>query len=364
MPRPRSAMRKIRDVLRLSQGEGWSRRQVARAVGLPPTTVADYLGRIRVAGLGWPLADAVDDAELERRLFQRGAFPPSSQRSLPDWAEIHRELRRPGVTLQLLWMENKERHPDGHQYTQFVHHYRAWARHLDVVLRQEHRAGEKLFLDFPGDTIPIVDPDTGRAEGRQLFVAVLGASNYTYAEALPSQELPQWIAAHGRSFAALGGCPQILVPDNLKSAVIQAHRYEPILNRTYEEMAAHYGCAVIPARARKPRDKAKVEQGVLMAERWILASLRHRTFFSRVAANDAIRERLQWLNDRPFKSCMGRDAASSSSSTSPPCGHSPRGRTSTASGSGARSTSTTTSRSITITTPSPPRWSATPTRRG
>jgi transposase len=209
------------------------------------------------------------------------------------------------VTLQLLWMEHKEAHPDGHQYTQFVHHYREWARHLDLVLRQEHRAGEKLFLDFAGETIPVVDPETGVEGPWELFVGVLGASDYTYAEALPSQELPQWIAAHVRCFQFLGGCPKILVPDNLKSAVTQAHRYEPLLNRTYEEMATHYGCAVIPARPRKPRDKAKVEAGVLMVERWILATLRHQTFFSGVALNDAIRERLERLNDRPFKKLDG-----------------------------------------------------------
>jgi transposase len=305
MPRPRSAMRKIREVLRLSQGEGLSRRQVARAAGVPPTTVADYLGRIAAAGLSWPLPDDVDDADLERRLFTRGDFPPQSQRPMPDWAAVHRELRRPSVTLQLLWMEHKEAHPDGHQYTQFVHHYREWARHLDLVLRQEHRAGEKLFLDFAGETIAVVDPETGVEDPWELFVGVLGASDYTYAEALPSQQLPQWIAAHVRCFQFLGGCPKILVPDNLRSAVTQAHRYEPLLNRTYEEMATHYGCAVIPARPRKPRDKAKAEQGVLMVERWILATLRHQTFFSGVALNDAIRERLQRLNDRPFKKLDG-----------------------------------------------------------
>jgi len=186
-----------------------------------------------------------------------------------------------------------------------VHHYREWARHLDLVLRQEHRAGEKLFLDFAGETIPVVDPETGVEDPWELFVGVLGASDFTYAEALPSQGLPQWIAAHVRCFQFLGGCPKILVPDNLKSAVTQAHRYEPLLNRTYEEMATHYGCAVIPARPHKPRDKAKVEAGVLMAERWILATLRHQTFFSGVALNDAIRERLQRLNDRPFKKLDG-----------------------------------------------------------
>jgi hypothetical protein len=182
--------------------------------------VADYLGRIAAAGLSWPLPDDVDDADLERRLFTRSDFPPQSQRPMPDWAAVHRELRRPSVTLQLLWMEHKEAHPDGHQYTQFVHHYREWARHLDLVLRQEHRAGEKLFLDFAGETIPVVDPETGVGAPWELFVGVLGASDYTYAEALPSQELPQWIAAHVRCFAFMGGCPRILVPDYVPRHII------------------------------------------------------------------------------------------------------------------------------------------------
>lgn len=304
MPRPRSAMRKIREVLRLSLGEKLSRRQVGTAVGLPYTTVADYLSRASRAGLSWPLPEGMDDRELEARLFVTMA-PKIETRPLPDWAEVHRELRRPGVTLQLLWYEYKQVAPEGYQYSQFCRHYRLWRRHLDVVMRQEHRAGEKLFVDFPGMTIPIVDPQTGAVSRAELFVAVLGASNYTYAEALPSQELPHWIAGHVHAFEFLGGCPQILVPDNLRSGVTRAHRYEPELNRTYQEMAAHYRVAVIPARAGKPRDKAKVEVGVLIAERWIIASLRNRTFFSLAEANVAIRERLEWLNQRPFKKLPG-----------------------------------------------------------
>jgi len=209
------------------------------------------------------------------------------------------------VTLQLLHMEYRERHPDGYGYTQFCRHYRAWQGHLDAVMRQEHRAGERLFVDFAGQTLPITDPDTGEAWDAQLFVAVLGASSYTYAEALASQALPDWITGHVHAFSSLGGASRIIVPDNLKAGVTRAHRYEPELNRTYAEMAAHYGCAVIPARPRKPRDKAKVESSVLLAERWILAALRHRTFFSLTEANAAIRQRLDWLNRRPFKKLPG-----------------------------------------------------------
>ncbi len=257
VPRPRSAMRKIREILRLALGEGLSRRKVGAATRLPYTTVTDHLVRARAAGLGWPLPDDMDDAQLEARLFAPVAPPPARElRPLPDWPTVHRELRRPGVTLALLWMEYKASHPDGYQHSWFCAAYRRWQGHLDVVMRQEHRAGEKLFVDFAGQTIPIVDADTGEVWGAQLFVAVLGASSYTYAEALPSQELPHWIAAHVHAFSFIEGCTAIVVPDNLRSGVTRAHRYEPDINRTYEEMAAHYGCAVIPGRPRKPRDKA------------------------------------------------------------------------------------------------------------
>jgi transposase len=305
VPRPRSTMRKIREILRLSLGEGLSRRQVGAATAMPYSTIADHLARAERAGLGWPLPEDMDDAELEARLFAKPEAPPSSSRPLPDWVEVHHELRRKGVTLQLLWLEYREHYPDGYGYTQFCRHYRTWQGRLDLVMRQEHRVGEKLFVDFAGMTIPITDPDSGEVWQAQLFVAVLGASNYTYAEALASQALPHWIGAHVHAFDFLGGCPRIIVPDNLRSAVSRAHRYEPEINRTYAEMAAHYGCAVIPARPYKPRDKAKAEQGVLLAERWVLAALRQRTFFSLAEANAAIAERVAWLNARPFKKLPG-----------------------------------------------------------
>jgi len=305
VPRPRSAMRKIREVLRLSLADGLSRRQVGAATGLPYTTVTDHLARARAAGLGWPLPDDLDDAALEARLFSSAARPAGPGRPVPDWPTVHRELRRKGVTLQLLWLEYKERHPDGYQYTQFVERYRRWARTLDVVMRHDHRAGERLFVDYPGQTLPIVDQATGEISQAELFVAVLGASSYTYATATASQALPDWIGAHVGAFEFFGGVPAIIVPDNLRSGVRRADRYEPDINRTYAELAAHYGTAVIPARPYKPRDKAKVEAGVLVAERWILAALRNRTFFSLVEANSAIRERLAWLNERPFKKLPG-----------------------------------------------------------
>jgi transposase len=298
-------MRKIRELLRLHLGAGLSRRQAAVAAGMPYSTAADHLARAERAGLGWPLPEGMDDGQLEACLFARTESPPAASRPLPDWRTVHLELRRKGVTLQLLWMEYKERQPEGYQYTQFCRHYRVWQGRLDLVMRQEHRAGEKLFVDFPGMTLPIVEPDTGQVREAQLFVAVLGASSYTYAEAFASQTLPDWIAGHVHAFEAFGGCPAIIVPDNLKAGVSRAHRYEPEINPTYSEMAAHYGCAVIPARPAKPRDKAKAEQGVLLAERWILAALRHRMFFSLAEANAAIAERVAWLNARPFKKLPG-----------------------------------------------------------
>ncbi|OPZ41619.1 MAG: Integrase core domain protein [Actinobacteria bacterium ADurb.BinA094] len=308
MSRPRSAMRKIREILRLSLSEGLSRRQIGAALGMPYTTVADHLRRTQAAGLTWPLPDGITDAELEARLFG----PPAAcgpRCPMPDFAEVQRELRQPGVTLQLLWMEYKERFPAGYQYSQYCEHYRRWRRRVDVVMRQEHKAGEKLFVDFAGQKLPITCEETGAATGAQLFVAVLGASSYTYAEATPSQELRHWIAAHVHAFAYFGGAPRIVVPDNLASAVTRAHRYEPDVNRTYEEMAAHYGAVVIPARPGRPRDKAKVEVGVQVAERWLLASLRKTVFFTLAEANAAIAERLEWLNRRPFKKLPGSRAS-------------------------------------------------------
>jgi transposase len=298
-------MRKIREILRLILGEGHSRRAAATASGVPIATIADQLARARRAGLGWPLPDDMDDARLEARLFARPEAPPSAGRPLPDWPTVHRELKRKGVTLQLLHMEYKADHPDGYQYTQFCRLYRTWRGHLDVVMRQEHRAGEKLFVDFAGQTIPITDPATGEVWQAQLFVAALGASSYTYAEALASQALPDWIAAHVHAFTFYEGAAAIIVPDNLKAGVTRAHRYEPGINRTYEEMAAHYRAAIIPARSGRPRDKAKVESAVLVATRWVVAALRHRTFFSLAEANAAIAERIAWLNARPFRKLPG-----------------------------------------------------------
>ncbi len=295
-------MRKIREVLRL-HAAGRSQRQIAASVGVGQSTVGDYLTRTRLAGISDP--GELGEVALERALYPPKPALPAESRGLPDWAEVHRELKRKGVTLFLLWQEYKAAHPQGFHYSWFCQHYRAWAGKLDVVMRQHHRAGETLFVDYAGQTVPIVDRHTGETQEAQVFVAVLGASSYTYAEATWTQSLPDWVGSHQRAFAHLGGVPENVVPDNLKSGVTTPHRYEPDLNPTYAEMAAHYGVAILPARVAKPRDKAKVEAGVQIVERWVLAWLCNQTFFSLDELNDAIAELLTALNERPFKKLPG-----------------------------------------------------------
>jgi transposase len=271
-------MRKLRQALRLAWEVGLSLRPIGRSLGLSPTTVGEYLRRAESAGLTWPLPPQLDDATLEARLFP-GALPlPLQERPLPDFASVHRELRRKGVTLALLWQEYKAAHPEGLQYSQFCEHYRRFVGRLDLVMRKPHRAGEKGFIDYAGQTVPVVDSTTGEIREAQVFVATLGASNYTYAEATWTQALPDWIASHIRAFEYFGAVPALLVPDNLKSAVARACRYEPEPNATYQELATHYGTAILPARVRRPRDKAKASYCTLCGgwnsdERRCLASI-------------------------------------------------------------------------------------------
>lgn len=297
-------MRKIEEILRLHHAGRRSNREIAQTVRVSPTTVADYLRRARQAGLSWPLAEGLTERAVDLALF-----PPTAashvKRPEPDWAAVHRQLGRSGVTLDLLWQEYREQHPDGYQYSAFCLHYRAFAHALPVTLRQSHAPGERLFVDYSGQTVPIVDPTTGEERPAQIFVAVLGASNYTFVEATWTQGLADWLGSHVRCLEFLGGVPELLVPDNLKSAVKSPSFYEPDLNPSYQEMAVHYGVAVLPARARKPRDKAKVETGVLLAQRWILARLRHQRFFSLDELNNAIRPLLADLNRHPFKRLPG-----------------------------------------------------------
>lgn len=299
MARARLPMRKIRDVLRLTAG-GLSSRQVAASIGIGSTTVTDCLARARRAGVVWPLPGDMTDAALEARLFPASAAlaAAKAQRPQPDWPAIHRELKRKGVTLQLVWEEHRGRHPDGYGYSRFCELYRAWAKRLSPTMRQSHVAGERMFVDYAGATIDVVDAATGEVHACQLFVATLGASSYTYAEATRTQALCDWIGSHTRAFAFFGGVPAMVVSDNLKAGITKACFHEPAVNRTYAEMAAHYGTAIIPARPYKPRDKAKVEAAVLVATRWIVARLRNSIFFSLAELNEAIRACLDTLNAR------------------------------------------------------------------
>jgi transposase len=301
MTQERVSMRKTKEVLRLFYDLKLSKRQVARSCNIAPSTVREYLRKAEQAGISWPLPDGMDEAALEARLFPEETAPAASLHPLPDMEYIHQELPRKGVTRQLLWLEYKEKHPDGYEYSQFCELFRQWSKRLDVTLRQEHKAGEKLFVDFAGKGIDVIDPATGVVSEAQIFVAVLGASNYTFVLAVPAQSLPWWITCHTKAFDYFGGLPEIVVPDNLKSGVSKACRYDPDLNPTYHRMGQHYGVAIIPARARKPKDKAKVEAGVLIVTRWITAALRNFTFFSIAELNVKITELLEKLNTRKFK---------------------------------------------------------------
>jgi transposase len=295
MPQERLPMRKVRDVLRLS-ADGLSKRKIAASLGLSATAVGDCIRRARVAGIAWPLAPELTDAALERLLYPPAAV--AKQRPQPDWAAIHLELKRPGVTLQLLWEEYRAVHPDAHAYSRFCEIYHDWRNQLSPTMRQTHVAGERLMVDYAGKTLEVIDGMTGEVHVAQLFVAVLASSNYTYAEATSTQSLSDWIGSHTRAFSFYGGLSAIVVSDNLKSGITRACFYEPSVNRTYAEMAAHYGIAVVPARPYRPRDKAKVESGVLLATRWIIAKLRNRQFFSLTDLNSAIRDCVTMLNDR------------------------------------------------------------------
>lgn len=305
MPAERLSMRKIREVLRLKWDRGLSDREIALSCSMGKSTVGEYLERARRAGLSWPLGEELDDEKLEKILFISGGGLPSTGRQLPDWSKVHKELKRKGVTLTLLWQEYRADQPDGYNYSRFCDYYRAWLGSVDPIMRQSHKAGEKLFVDYAGETIPVVDGSSGEIREAQLFLAVLGASSYTYAEATWTQGLFDWIGSHVRALDFFGGVVDVLVPDNLKSGVTKPCRYEPDINPTYAEFAAHYNVAVVPARVRRPRDKAKAENGVLQAERWILAPLRNRIFFNLGEVNEAVWEKLLDLNRKPFRKLPG-----------------------------------------------------------
>ena len=303
MPMERVAMRLVRDCLRLKSG-GVSTREIARRIGVAPSTVRLTLRRCETAGLVWPLDVALTDTALEQRLFANAGKKQGHRRhEEPNWAGVHREMKRKHVTLSMIWEEYIERHPGGYRYSRFCELYKGWEGRLPVTMRQAHVAGERLFVDYAGAGVPIViDRLTGEMRKAQIFVAVLGASSFTYAQATWTQGLADWIDSHSRCFEAIGGAPHLIVPDNTKTAVIKACLYDPHINRTYADMAAHYGTAILPARPRRPRDKAKVEQAVLIVERWLLGRLRNHIFYSLAEVNVAIADLLKRLNEeRPIR---------------------------------------------------------------
>ena len=304
MPAERTIMRQVREVLRLKFVGGVPIREIARRIGVAASTVRVTLKRFQTAGLSWPLPEELTDAALEAKLFADAGTKQGHRRQVePDWTAIHRELKRKHVTLSILWDEYIERHSQGYRYSRFCELYRSWEAKLSVTMRQTHVGGDKLFVDYAGDTVPvIVDRLTGEVRQAQIFVAVMGASSFTYVEATWTQTLGDWIGAHTRALAAIGGVPRLIVPDNAKVAVIKACLYEPQVNRTYAEMAAHYGTAVLPTRPRRPRDKAKVEACVLIVERWLIGRLRDRRFYSLAELNAAIGDLLKRLNEeRPIR---------------------------------------------------------------
>jgi transposase len=302
MPAKRElSMRQLRTLLRLSH-DGVSAREIGRRLGVARSTIQDNLKRAAAAGLAWPLADDVTDDVLEQQLFGRvGSATGQRRREEPDWAALARELKRPGVTMMILWEEYREINQTGYGYSRFCDLLRGFERRLTPVMRQHHLAGEKAFVDYSGKRITIIDPTTGEIREAEIFVGVLGASNLTYAEATWTQGLLDWTGAHVRMFRFFGGAPKLLVPDNLKSGVSRASFYDPEINRTYGAMAAHYSVGILPARPYKPRDKAKVEAGVRFAQTYILGRLRAENFFSLAECNRAIALVMQRMNERPMR---------------------------------------------------------------
>jgi transposase len=293
-------MRRIKEILRLKFEFNLNNRQIARSCNIPHSTVINYLRRAEAAGVAWPLPPDMSDTDVEKLLFP--TVPAGRKVPMPDFEAIHTELLgHKYVTLELLWREYKRIYPEGYQYSYYCELYRRWAKKLDIYLRQEHRAGERMFVDHAGPTVPVVDRDTGLVKEASIFVAVLGASSYTFCEAVWKRDLPSWIGSHNRAVEFFRGVTEVTTPDNWKTGVKDPCYYDPELNPTYRDWAEHVGTVIIPARVRKPRDKAIVENGVLIVERWILAALRHRTFFSLAELNGAIRELLTRLNHRKFK---------------------------------------------------------------
>ena len=298
-------MRQIREILRLYFEQKLSHRAIHRSLNLGVSTVGEVVRRASVAGYTWPLPEALTDTFLEERLYRSLKSLSHTQVGELDWPKVHLELKRKGVTLMLLWQEYQEKYSEGLGYSQFCERYRLFKKTLDVWMHQTHKAGEKAFVDYAGMTLSYIDVATGEICVAQIFVGVLGASNYTFVEATRSQSLPDWIGSHVRMFEFFGGVPEIVVPDNLKSGIDKPNRYEPLANRTYLDLSKWYSFAIIPARVARPKDKPKAEQGVLQTERQILAPLRERTFFGLHEINEAIDPLLLALNGRPFQKLPG-----------------------------------------------------------
>ena len=302
MPNKRVTMRKLREILRLRLQAGLSVRAISRSTKLSVGGVQKLLSRAETLSLTWPLPAELDDARLAELFYPGADTHANPRREAPDWAAVHEELKRPHMTRQLVWEEYTQRYPNRCvSYSQFCDRYRHWLGRQQRTMRQSHKAGEKCFVDYAGSTVPIVDGATGEIRPAQLFVAVLGASDYTFAEATWTQTLPDWLGSHTRAMTFFGGVPALIIPDNLRSGVSRACRYDPDINPSYQQWAEHYRTAILPARPHKPRDKAKAEHGVLLVQRWILARLRHHRFFALDEVNRHIAALLEDLNQRPFK---------------------------------------------------------------
>jgi transposase len=294
-------VRRINEALRL-KAEGRSIRDIAAAIGAGTTTVYEYLHRAEAAGISWPLGADLDEEAVEARLFPVPSAELRAGRPVPDWRGVHRELKaHRHVTLRLVWLEWRADHPDGWGYSQFCWHYQRWLGVQDVVMRLSYAGGERMFVDFAGDKGQWVDPASGQVHEAEIFVSVLGCSGMLYVEATRGQDLGSWVGAHVHAWEAYGGVAEVTIPDNLRAGVTKACFYEPELNPTYAELARHYGTVVLPTRVARPRDKAAAEAGVLTTERWVLAPLRHRQFFSLGELNAAIREQVAQVNARPFR---------------------------------------------------------------
>lgn len=293
-------MRKISEILRLRYELNCSYRDIARSQNVGVTTIGEYIARAKSAGIRWPLPEGLLEDDLYKKLFLP-SVSKNKNKPLPDWEWVYKELRKKGVTRQLLWREYRDIHPNGLSYSQFCELYRLYTKANTPVMRQIHKGGEKTFVDYAGMTVPWIDPTTGEIHEAQIFVGCLGASQFTFIEATATQSLPDWIQSHIRMWEYFGGVSNIVVPDNLKSGVTKAHRYDPDVNANYQLLGEHYGFAIVPTGISAPKHKAKVENAVGIIERQILAAIRHITFTSIAEINAAIKPRLVAFNQQSFQ---------------------------------------------------------------